>query len=104
MRFMLLNPPSRPSPSARAITSLLVATARSPSLSAAPGAPAALPHFSAIAPPEVTAKSIYVMDMTSGIEMYAKNPDEHLPIGSVVKIMTALVVIKHAGLDEQVVI
>jgi serine-type D-Ala-D-Ala carboxypeptidase (penicillin-binding protein 5/6) len=60
-------------------------------------------EVSAIAPPDVTAQSIYVIDATSGIPLYSKNPDEHLPIGSVVKIMTALVTVKHVDdLNEQV--
>lgn len=58
-----------------------------------------------ISPPDVTAQAIYVVDATSGIPMYTKNPQGHLPIGSVVKIMTALVVMKHVeDLNEQVVI
>lgn len=59
----------------------------------------------AIAPPDVTAQALYVVDSTTGIPLYSKSPDEHLPIGSVVKIMTALVVMKHVeDLNEQVVI
>jgi serine-type D-Ala-D-Ala carboxypeptidase (penicillin-binding protein 5/6) len=59
----------------------------------------------AIAPPDVTAQAIQVVDSTTGIPLYSKNPDQHLPIGSVVKIMTALVVMKHVDdLSERVVI
>lgn len=58
-----------------------------------------------ITPPDVTAKALFVVDATTGIPLYTKNPDEHLQIGSVVKIMTALVVMKHVeDLDEPVVI
>jgi D-alanyl-D-alanine carboxypeptidase (penicillin-binding protein 5/6) len=61
--------------------------------------------MSVIAPPDVTAQALFVVDATSGIPMYSKNADEHLPIGSVVKIMTALVTLKHVDdLNEQVVI
>lgn len=49
---------------------------------------------SPIAAPEVTAQAVYVVDATSGIPLYTKDPDERRPIGSVVKIMTALVVMK----------
>lgn len=45
--------------------------------------------------PEITAQAAYVVDATSGIPLYSKNPDERRPIGSVVKIMTALVTLKH---------
>ena len=58
----------------------------------------------AIAPPEVTAKSVYALDMTSGVELYAKDPFERLQVGSVVKIATALVTVNNVGLDEEVVI
>lgn len=68
-------------------------------------ASAQAPDDFVIAPPDVTAQSIYVVDSTTGIPMYSKSPDQHLPIGSVVKIMTALVVIKHVeDLNEPVVI
>lgn len=60
---------------------------------------------SPIPPPEVTAKAVYVMDATTGIPLYSLNPDDHLAIGSVVKIMTALVVIEQVkDLNEQVTI
>lgn len=49
---------------------------------------------SPITPPTVTAQAVYVMDATSGIPLYTQNPDERRPIGSVVKIMTALVTMK----------
>lgn len=58
-----------------------------------------------IAPPDVTAQSIHVVDSATGIPLYSKNPEDQMPIGSVVKIMTALVVLKHVDdLNEQVVI
>lgn len=49
---------------------------------------------SPIAPPEVSAAAVYVMDATTGIPLYTKNPDDRRAIGSVVKIMTALVTLK----------
>lgn len=55
-----------------------------------------------IQPPDVTAKAVYSYDATSGVELYAKNADARLPIASTVKIMTALVVMKHVSLDDQV--
>lgn len=71
---------------------------------AAPGSPT-LPYGTmAISPPEVTAKSMYAMDMTSGVELYAKDPYEHLQVGSIVKITTALVTVNNVALDEEVVI
>lgn len=44
------------------------------------------------------------MDMTSGVELYSKDPHEHLQVGSIVKIATALVVVNNVDLEEQVVI
>jgi D-alanyl-D-alanine carboxypeptidase (penicillin-binding protein 5/6) len=71
---------------------------------AAPGDTGASSTARGIQPPEVTAKSIYVFDMGSGIELYTKDAYEHLQVGSIVKIATALVVMQNAGLDEQVTI
>jgi len=56
---------------------------------------------SPIAAPAVSAEAIYVMDATSGIPLYSKNPDERRPIGSVVKIMTALVTLKYVENPDQ---
>lgn len=56
---------------------------------------------SPIAAPNVTAEAIYVVDATSGIPLYSKNPDERRPIGSVVKIMTALVTLKYVEDPDQ---
>lgn len=50
---------------------------------------------SPVAPPDITAQAAYVIDATTGIPLYTKNPDERRAIGSVVKIMTALVTLKH---------
>jgi D-alanyl-D-alanine carboxypeptidase len=86
------------------LAAMLLFTVLLPSLAAAPRHAPGPMDASAIAPPDVTAKSVYVMDMTSGVELYAKNPDEHLQVGSIVKIATALVTMQHAELDEQVVI
>lgn len=81
---------------------LLCASLAAPLASAAPGLGSEAVRTSAIAPPEVTAQSVYVYDMTSGVELYAKNSHEHRQVGSVVKLATALVVINNVGLDEQV--
>lgn len=56
---------------------------------------------SPIAAPAVSAQAVYVMDATSGIPLYSKNPDERRPIGSVVKIMTALVTLKYVENPDQ---
>lgn len=65
--------------------------------------PAATTH-AAIQAPDVTAQGVYAYDLDTGIALFAKNEHERMPIGSVVKVLTALVVVKHAELDEEVVI
>ncbi len=42
--------------------------------------------------------------MNTGIKLFAKNENERMPIGSTVKIVTALVTMKYAELDQQVTI
>lgn len=60
---------------------------------------------SVVSPPDVTAQAVHVVDATTGIPLYSKNPQERLQIGSVVKIMTALVTLRHIeDLTEEVVI
>ena len=64
-------------------------------------APRISPGFSAAAqdatwvapqPPEVSARSIYSVDITRGTELFVKNPDERRAMGSLAKIATALTV------------
>lgn len=54
--------------------------------------------------PDVTAQGVYAYDLNTGIELFARNEHERMPIGSVVKVVTALVTVKHANLDDEVVI
>lgn len=55
-----------------------------------------------IAPPEVSAAAIFSFDLTSGVTLYAKDPDARMQIGSTVKVVTALVVMKHGDLKDEV--
>ncbi|MCA1740615.1 MAG: D-alanyl-D-alanine carboxypeptidase, partial [Actinobacteria bacterium] len=56
-----------------------------------------------IKPPEIEAEAWALMDTDSGLYLTGGNPDEQLPTGSVVKIMTALVVLDEGvDLDEEV--
>lgn len=86
------------------LTIVLVFASLVPATSASPLTVQHPAGLMALNPPDVTAKSVYVYDATSGIELYTKNANEHLQVGSIVKIATALVVVNNAGLDEQVVI
>jgi serine-type D-Ala-D-Ala endopeptidase (penicillin-binding protein 7) len=54
-------------------------------------------HASAPKGPEVRSSSALVMDVTSSSILYSRNPDAPLPIASITKLMTALVVLD-AGL------
>jgi len=63
-------------------------------------APGAVPE-----PPEVEVLSWGLADAESGEFLAGENPDEQLPIGSVTKIMSALVVVEEGtNLDEEVTI
>lgn len=53
-------------------------------------------------PPELTATAWIVVDAGSGVTLAAENPDEELAMASVTKLMTALVVRRHADLDERI--
>jgi D-alanyl-D-alanine carboxypeptidase (penicillin-binding protein 5/6) len=55
--------------------------------------------------PEVAVQSWALMDAETGLYLNGEDPDEQLPIGSVTKIMTALVVLEEEpDLDEEVTI
>ena len=51
---------------------------------------------------EVTAKAAVVIEAETGRVLYEKNADEVLPMASTTKIMTALVVLENAELDDMV--
>jgi D-alanyl-D-alanine carboxypeptidase len=53
----------------------------------------------------LTARSVYSFDSTSNVLLYSQNPNERIAIGSLVKIVTALVVMETVeDLNEQVLI
>src|SRR5215210_3693517 len=55
--------------------------------------------------PEVAVQSWALMDAETGLYLNGENPDEQLPIGSVTKIMSALVVLEEEpNLDEEVTV
>lgn len=53
-------------------------------------------------PPEVTAEAWIVYDVDAELVLGSRRADEERPMASVTKIMTALVVMEHADLDELV--
>jgi D-alanyl-D-alanine carboxypeptidase (penicillin-binding protein 5/6) len=54
--------------------------------------------------PDIEAKSALVMDLQSGIFLYEKNPYTRMPVASLTKIMTAVIIIESHDLDEVVTI
>ncbi len=52
--------------------------------------------------PEITAQSWLLYDADAGVTLASHNADEPRPMASVTKMMTALVVVENAGLDETV--
>lgn len=52
--------------------------------------------------PELSAKALLVRDVRSGVTMLEKNSSSRLPIASLTKLMTALVVMEKSSLDEEV--
>lgn len=55
-------------------------------------------------PPQVSAAAAVVVDLDSGITLYARNADVPRPPASTVKIMTALLVLRNADIREKVVV
>jgi D-alanyl-D-alanine carboxypeptidase (penicillin-binding protein 5/6) len=55
-------------------------------------------------PPELTAQSVVLVDLDSGQTLFALRPDDPLPPASTAKLMTALVVLQRADLDDVVTI
>lgn len=58
----------------------------------------------AIQIPDVTAQGVYAYDLETGIKLFARNEHERMPIGSTVKVVTALVTVKYADLDDEVTV
>lgn len=54
--------------------------------------------------PTIHAKAALVYDVTTGKTLYAKNPEERLPMASLTKIMTAIIALEHKREDDQYVV
>jgi D-alanyl-D-alanine carboxypeptidase len=68
------------------------------------GAVSALSPYTPPPPPPSSADAVYVYDATSGVPLFARDADARLAPGSLTKIVTALVVLEHADLDDVVTI
>ncbi len=68
-------------------------------------APAAIADFGADGGPNLLSHAAMVFDQNSGLPLYAKNADSPIPIASITKLMTAIVVLEaKQNLDEILVI
>jgi len=56
------------------------------------------------APLAMSTKSVLALDLASGKVLYSQNPDEKLPIASLTKLMTAMVVLDHTNKDTVVTV
>jgi D-alanyl-D-alanine carboxypeptidase (penicillin-binding protein 5/6) len=65
-------------------------------------APEAGEEAAPAAAPKITAKAAYLVDASAGTELYAKNPDRRLPVASLTKVMTALVVLEEGSPDDMI--
>lgn len=52
----------------------------------------------------VSASGIVVLDIRSGQQLYARNPQMRRPMGSLTKLMTALLIVENHALDEKVTV
>jgi D-alanyl-D-alanine carboxypeptidase (penicillin-binding protein 5/6) len=52
----------------------------------------------------VTARAVYAYDLANKKALYELNSTEQMPIGSIVKVVTALVTVEHVALDDVVTI
>ena len=64
----------------------------------------ALPAAAYAVPVGVTADAVHAYDPATGQLLYAQAAQTRMPVGSIVKVTTALVTVEHAGLDETVLI
>ena len=54
--------------------------------------------------PILQAKAALLMDVGTGLILYTKNPNERLPMASLTKIMTAVIIMENHSLDEVVTV
>jgi len=54
--------------------------------------------------PEITAHSVYAFDPATGEVIVAENADTPVAIGSITKVVTALVVMDHLALDDEITV
>lgn len=63
---------------------------------------AEVPRYEPMSPPPISADAVFVTDLSSGTELIAMNADAPLPPASLTKIVSALVVLERAKLDDEI--
>jgi serine-type D-Ala-D-Ala carboxypeptidase (penicillin-binding protein 5/6) len=88
----------------RAALRVLVALAIAPMFWEPSGAAhaAEIARYQPMPPPPITANAVYVTDISTATELFAQNADESLPPASLTKIVSALVVLERANLDDTI--
>jgi len=51
--------------------------------------------------PQITAQAAFFIDSKTGQVLFAKNPNQRLPVASLVKVMTVLLALEHKKMDDQ---
>ena len=63
---------------------------------------AEIARYRPMSPPPISANAVFVTDISTGTELFAQNADEPLPPASLTKIVSALVVLELANLDDTI--
>jgi D-alanyl-D-alanine carboxypeptidase (penicillin-binding protein 5/6) len=63
---------------------------------------AEIARYRPMPPPPISADAVFVTDISTGTELFAENAEEPLPPASLTKIVSALVVLERANLEETV--
>ena len=63
---------------------------------------AEIPRYAPKSPPPLSADAVFVIDVSSGTELFALNAETPLPPASLTKIVSALVVLERANLEDTV--
>lgn len=86
------------------LVALVVPSGPTRPAAAAVARPASGTPVAPAAAPKISAKAAYLVDATTGTELYAKNADRRLPVASLAKVMTAYVVRLEGSLDDVITI
>src|SRR5918995_364372 len=66
------------------------------------GQAADIARYQPMSPPPISADAVFVTDISTGTDLFAQNAEEPLPPASLTKIVSALVVLERADLDQTI--